>query len=351
MNNSSSLWFYLDPLGTKQGPFSNSDMVAWREAGWFDALTLNVAPPDSDSFVPMHTVSCLMQPTREASHSQGSNPVFEPRAATEDSAASSPDPQIPSPEAEDGEDLSKVLSALNLNRENIPSSPKQKKTQGLSSAPASAASDIDDIVATPNTSLNATDHSAPKKTLPADIAAKRDLVRSAQTGRAKWQSFQATKGGRQASAAIRPHGAASCTGSLEANKSEPSSTKEEGAKPPPVSFKLNSKSSAKSKKAGSAQGSKVASSARTLPVATAPTTTSAASSQKRQLRRRVVVLDTSTWIDEADRTLTPSLLLQGLATTQVTLVLPEQVSSLILRERSIPPRSSFVKAFTRTSGK
>jgi len=348
MDNNKTLWFYLDPSGTKQGPFSTSDMVAWREAGWFDALALHVAPLDSESFVPMHTLSCLMHPVRDLSLKEDSYPVVEPEPAPEESAAGSSAPQIPSSEPDDGDDLSNVLSALSLNHNSISSLVTEKKCQDLSSGPsvaagvARAATDVDDIVATSNTSLNTADHSIPTKSLPADVAAKRDLVRGAQSGRAKWQSFQATKGGKQASAAIRPRDAVISNERLDVNGNE-NDLMEGVARPQPVSFKVNSKSSAKSKKAGFAQASTVASSY-PPPVATTPTSTATASCRKRQPRRCVVVLDTSSWIDEADRTLTPPLLLQGLATTQVTVVLPEQVSTLILskeNERTLTITSMF----------
>merc|ERR1719322_1047172 len=30
-----TVWFYLDPQGNRQGPFSNSDMLDWFNAGYF----------------------------------------------------------------------------------------------------------------------------------------------------------------------------------------------------------------------------------------------------------------------------------------------------------------------------
>ena len=30
-----TVWYYLDPQGNKQGPFSNSDMLDWFNAGYF----------------------------------------------------------------------------------------------------------------------------------------------------------------------------------------------------------------------------------------------------------------------------------------------------------------------------
>jgi len=187
---------------------------------------------------------------------------------------------------------------------------------------ASAESHADGANAKANATANA---ERPDKALPAAVAAKRDLVRGAQSGRANWGAFQAAvSGGRRPGAAVLPRDdvVASSGGSFE---SERSGTADENARPPPVSFKLGGKPAGKSKKAGGAGGYK------TVPVPPLPLPAAAyrggpeARVKQGPVRRRVVVLDTSAWIDEADRALTPAMMLQGLVTTQVTLVLPEQV--------------------------
>ena len=272
-------WSYVDPSGTSQGPFDTATMRAWVEAGYFPAdlmVVENGGEPRG------------LQSIQELSGSS--------RPSQEDAVAV--------PEKSEGSSvIDELFAGLSLGEE-----AKKKKGAGRKKGSSEAGRVAWQAFST-------------KQQGGATQSSERG---TSGGGGEKGEEGQGQGGGRTANGAG--------TGLVE---------RPENAARIPLSFKLSKGGSKGLRKGGKTKHRAAATTVTTASVSVVPATTE---EPCRRRRRRLLyaVVDTSTWIDEAFRlTSGPDQcgFLQGLATTEVKIVLPSQVVRELdgLKDQKQPP--------------